>query len=148
MKNISKLILLSTFCLFSLQGFSAISADSSATVATEKETATEGLNKIIALYKAKDSETLIKIRYSEIYKMENKEDINKKVGYFGKRLAKEGYVEQVALIFESAAKLTPTFTHDGKPNSVETGTVAHFDMGEGRILKLYLMKNGLWGFHM
>ncbi len=113
----------------------------------EEETPEAGLKEILKLYKEKKFETLIKERYTEIYKAEEAGQIDKLVQQFSKRFSNEKKLNQIIAVFESLKNVKPDVSVNPMPRKTETDKMANFPLGKGKFT-LYLQKNGKWGFHM
>ena len=103
------------------------------------ETPQQGLAVIATLYAQRDFDTLVRTRYAEIYKAEDEAQIQLLVERFSSRFANEEHIASAIAAYEEAAKLEPILS--------ENGTVALFKLKAGS-LKISLMKNGKWGFHL
>jgi len=122
---------------------SVTSADSS-----KVEKPADGLVAITDLYRSKDSKTLIMSRYSELPDGASEKMIAKMQSILDKRLTKKTFADQILALLEKAQKSTPNLVINPRPKPSETTQMATFEIGKGQQLKLYLMKTGLWGFHM
>ena len=112
-----------------------------------EETPEDGLKVILILYKEKNFEKLIKERYTEIYKAEEIGKVNELIQKFSKRFSNEKKLNQVIAVFESLVDVKPDIVVNHKPRITETDKMAKFPIKNG-VFKLYLQKNGKWGFHM
>jgi len=112
-----------------------------------EETPEDGLKVILTLYKEKNFEKLIKERYTEIYKAEEIGKVNELIQKFSKRFSNEKKLNQVIAVFESLVDVKPDIVVNHKPRITETDKMAKFPIKNGEF-KLYLQKNGKWGFHM
>lgn len=115
---------------------------------TKVEKPGEALQVITELYRVKDTKTLITKRYSELPDLASAKNIQKTRSILDKRLAKKAFADQMLTILELAQKSTPKVVLNPRPKLSETDQMAEFEIAEGQVLKLYLMKTGLWGFHM
>lgn len=112
-----------------------------------EETPEDSLKVILTLYKEKNFEKLIKERYTEIYKAEEVGKVNELIQIFSKRFSNEKKLNQVIAVFESLVDVKPEIVVNPKPRITETNKMAKFLIKNGEF-KLYLQKNGKWGFHM
>ncbi|NOR65017.1 MAG: hypothetical protein GQ468_03265 [Candidatus Scalindua sp.] len=112
-----------------------------------EETPEDGVKVILILYKEKNFEKLIKERYTEIYKAEEIGKVNELIQKFSKRFSNEKKLNQVIAVFESLVDVKPDIVVNHKPRITETDKMAKFPIKNGEF-KLYLQKNGKWGFHM
>ncbi len=112
-----------------------------------EETPEGGLKEILILYKENNFEKLIKERYTEIYKAEEAGKVNELIQKFSKRFANEKKLNQIITVFESLVGVKPDIVINPMPRITETDKMAKFKMKNGEF-KLYLQKNGKWGFHM
>ncbi len=112
-----------------------------------EETPEDGLKVIHILYKEKDYEKLIRERYTEIYKAEEAGKVNELIQIFSKRFSNEEKLSQVIAVFESLVDVKSEIVVNPKPRITETDKMAKFPTKNGEF-KLYLQKNGKWGFHM
>jgi hypothetical protein len=124
--------------------------DSSSTSidSSKVEKPADGLVAITDLYRAKDSKTLIMTRYSELPGQASEKMIAKMQNILDKRLTKKTFADQMLVILEKAQKSAPVLVVNPRPKPSETHQMATFEVAEGQQVKLYLMKTGLWGFHL
>ncbi|MCP4978796.1 MAG: hypothetical protein GY931_21835, partial [Maribacter sp.] len=64
-----------------------------------------------------------------------------------KRFANEKKLNQIIAVFETLVDVKPDIVDNPMPRITETDKMAKFKMKNGEF-KLYLQKNGKWGFHM
>lgn len=112
-----------------------------------EETPEDGLKEILTLYKEKNFEKLIKERYTEIYKAEEVGKVNELIQKFSKRFSNEKKLNQVVAVFETLVDVKSEIAVNPMPRITETDKMAKFPIKNGEF-KLYLQKNGKWGFHM
>ncbi len=112
-----------------------------------EETPEDGLKSILTLYKERNFEKLIKERYTEIYKAEEAGKVDVLIEKFTKRFSNEKMLNQVIAVFESLVDVKPEIVVNPMPRITESDKIAKFPTKNGEF-KLYLQKNGEWGFHM
>ncbi len=112
-----------------------------------EETPEDGLKSVLNLYKEKNFEKLIKERYTEIYKAEEAGKVDELIEKFTKRFSNEKLLNQVIAVFESLVDAKPEIVVNSMPRITESDKIAKFPIKNGEF-KLYLQKNGKWGFHM
>ncbi len=112
-----------------------------------EETPEDGLKDILILYKEGNFEKLIKERYTEIYKAEEAGKVNELIQKVSNRFSNEKKLNQVIAVFETLVNVKPEIVDNPMPRITETDKMAKFQMENGEF-KLYLQKNGKWGFHM
>lgn len=145
----STLLFLSLF--FTNTCFSASAPSDSTATNTDSvqiEKPIDGLKIITELYRTKDSKTLISKRYSELPDAPSPAMMQKMESILSNRFAKKTFVDQMVNILETAQKSTPNLVVNPRPKPSETDQMVEFEIKPGQNLKLYLMKTGLWGFHM
>ncbi len=113
----------------------------------DPESPQDGLAAIIALYKARDFETLILERYTELYKAENPDQITQLIASYQTNLATDSALNEVVELLESIDPDSVVLSTDPNPQSSETGQVASFTLGDQQYV-LYLQNTGKWGFHI
>lgn len=111
------------------------------------ETPKEALQVIIDLYKSSDFDTLIRKRYAEIHKAKSDGDINKLIARHTKRFSNKKLLGKAIQFYESALRSTPRIITNKNPQITETDKMAEFPLDKN-VYKLYLLKTGVWGFHM
>ena len=104
-----------------------------------QETPVQAIGSIIALYKARDFDTLFRTRYAEIDKAETEEQIQSLIDRFASRFEGDEALNEAIATYTSVLNLTPDLT--------EEGTVATFQL-DGGFIKLSKMPTGTWGFHL
>lgn len=104
-----------------------------------QETPVQAIGSIIALYKARDFDTLFRTRYAEIDKAETEEQIQSLIDRYASRFEGDEALNEAIATYTSVLTLTPELTEDG--------TVATFQLDGGSI-KLSKMPDGTWGFHL
>ncbi len=112
-----------------------------------EETPEDGLRSILTLYKERNFEKLIKERYTESYKAEEGGKVDVLIEKFTKRFSNEKTLNQVIAVFESLVDVKPEIVVNPMPRITESDKIAKFPTKNGEF-KLYLQKNGEWGFHM
>ena len=113
----------------------------------QEETAAKGLKSILALYKAREFDQLIRERYSEIYKAQETGKVDVLIEKFSQRFSAEKQLNEVVVILESFVGVEPEVVTNPNPRVTETDKMAKFPMEQGEFT-LYLQKTGKWGFHM
>ena len=91
--------------------------------------------------------TLIRERYSEIYKAEAQGKVNELIESFSRRFSNEEKLQRVILIYEKCLEIGPEIVGNPSPRETETDKMAEFSLKENTV-RLYLQKTGKWGFHM
>ena len=125
------------------------------TYAEDKEVETgespqEALLEIKKLYETKNFTKLVKDRYSEIFKADSPDEVNKVIDMLTKRFAKEKNLRITLSFLNAAVKVEPKVQFNPSPNENEDEHMAVFQVsmhGNEIDYKLYKMKNGKWGFH-
>ncbi len=112
-----------------------------------QETPQEGLAAIIALYNARDFETLIHERYTELYKAENEGQVALVIARHAERLSDEYTLARAIDLLESIDPDSVVLSGAAIPLPSETGEMATFSMGDQEY-RLYRQLDGKWGFHM
>ena len=113
----------------------------------QDETAAEGLDAILALYKTREFDQLIRERYSEIYKAQEAGKVDVLIEKFSQRFSDEKQLNDVVATLESLTGVQPEVVTNPNPRVTETEKMAKFPMEQGEFT-LYLQKTGKWGFHM
>jgi hypothetical protein len=103
------------------------------------ETPREAVANILNLYEARDFEKLIRTRYADVWELQDEEQIANLVARFAARYADEDSFRAVVEIYREASH-TPAEVS-------EEGDVATFRL-KNRILRLYRMRDGRWGFRL
>ena len=116
----------------------------------KEETPHEAVKRIIALYKARDFETLIRERYTEIHKADNEEKVEKLIDVFRKRFSDDVNNKLAVEAYEKALGLEPEIKDSDIRQKGENGKMAVFSPGgfDRGTMRLYQMENGKWGFHL
>ena len=112
-----------------------------------EESPEEGLNEIISLYKSKNFDILIKERYTEIYKAKNDKEVESLIMLFSKKMENVKRYKQTIALLESIDLTNIEISKNPSPQLTETKKMAVFRLKNGTY-KLYLQKNGKWGFHL
>lgn len=91
--------------------------------------------------------TLVRQRYAEKGKLRGEEDYTKLISMMERRYGHADKKESMLKIFDEALKVDPVIEVNPNPQEHETDTMATFTTEQGPV-KVYLMKSGLWGFHL
>lgn len=112
-----------------------------------EETPHQAVQSIINLYEAKDFSTLIRERYTEIYKAEAAGKVDELIKKYTQRLSSETKLQQVISQYLKLLEVEAKITTNPIPRETESDSMALFSL-EADTYKLYLQKTGKWGFHM
>ncbi|MCM8531885.1 MAG: hypothetical protein NE330_12040 [Lentisphaeraceae bacterium] len=120
------------------------------TLSMAAETPKDGLSAILSFYKNKQIETLVKERYTELYKAKNEKDLKKIVTFLSELANDEKFMKEFSSFFEELLKTEPKLSKQDPEyiRETETGDIAKFKAKSGRTYRLYKMKSGKWGFHL
>lgn len=112
-----------------------------------QETPQEALKIIMNLYKARDFNTLFRERYTELHKAKSEDEVKKIISRYAGKFAGDRLINKVVQIYSEALKSTPKIVKNPYPQVTETDKMAEFPITKN-VLRVYLMKNGKWGFHL
>lgn len=112
-----------------------------------QETPKEGIKSIIALFQAKDFDTLIRERYSEIYKAQAVGKVDELINRVTKRFSNQKRLARSIQVFKRALDVEPEIMINPAPRETETDKMASFNVQDGPVV-IYLQKSGKWGIHM
>ena len=115
------------------------------------ETPKEGAAAIKKLFESKNFETLVKERYTELFKAKSDDEVQKLIDMISKRFGNEKNLKMILSIYDEVLKVEPVVEDDPSPLESENGKMATFLIkfhGKEIPFKLYQMKNEKWGFHL
>lgn len=109
------------------------------TASTDDESPVDGIKAIIVLFETQNWDELIRTRYAEIYKASGEDDIQKLISKYESLFSDDASRNEAIATYQSALLVTPVLS--------ENNTIAQFNLPEG-FIKLSLMENDQWGFHL